>query len=505
MVAQIVLQQPVVTPRLLKYHGPHAFHATHPHRHGGLLKALVQLGLAAVPQRRSIGIHRLNFGRLDVVQKHIHGAHHIRVCVKSAARESHVARAVIAKALHPAALSADHAHWQTAAQGLAVGHHIGAHTKIFLRATVSQAKAQKHLIQNQRNAFFGTYLTQGMQPLAVSLFVVTHAAPAVDQGGIRRRSAVGVQRLQGVDQHAGDVIAVAQYAQGIGVHFIERQRVAGRRHRVARARLHIVPPAMVGTGEAHDFALAAMVARHAHRLHHRLGARHMEGDFLLTRNATQALHVIAHHRVVGAQRGPQGFGHGRAFAYAVFVKVQTKQVDAIGAGHIDMALAVHIGQPHALAGLPEIARLDIAVQHFAELVRHPNLADQLHVRHHRSGGIGMGNRQRAAFAQLRTQARQGGFALRSDWRRRTIGGKPGGFVVAVSRNPLRHALGHAQMPAQGRVLGQRQLQPLLSPPRHHQGCARARGPCQPLNHFARSLHTTSLSLKPTLYDLTVKE
>ena len=505
MFPQIVLQQPVVTPRLLKHHGPYAFHATHPHRHAGFLQALVQLCLAAVPGGRGIGIHRLHFGRFDVVQKHIHGAHHIGVCVKGAAREGDVARAVIAKALHPAALPADHAHWQAAAQGLTVGHHIGAHAKIFLRAAIGQAKAQKHLIQNQRNAFFGTHLTQGVQPLTVGLFVVADVAPAVDQGGIGGCSAVGVQRLQGVDQHAGDVIAVAQHTQGIGVHFIERQRVARRRHRVARAGLHIVPPAMVGPGEAHDLALAAVVARHTHRLHHRLSARHMERDFLLARNAAQALHVIAYHRVVGAQRGPQAFGHGRAFAYAVFIKVQAKQVDAIRAGHIDMALAVHIGQPHAFARLPKVAGLDVTVQHVAELVRHPDLADQLHVRHHRSGGIGVGNRQRAAFAQLRTQARQGGFALRSHWRRRTIGGKPGRFVVAVSRNPLRHALGHAQMPTQRRVLGQRQLQPLLSPPRHHQGCTRAGSPCQPLNHFARSLHKTSLSLKTTFYDLAVKE
>jgi hypothetical protein len=70
---------------------------------------------------------------------------------------------------------------------------------------------------------------------------------------------------------------------------------------------------------------------------------------------------------------------------------------------------------------------------------------------------------------------------------------------------MRHALSHAQVSAQRRMLGKRQLKPLFNAPRHYQGGACAGSPCQPLNHFARSLHKTSLSLKTTLYDLAVKE
>jgi hypothetical protein len=183
-----------------------------------LLGALVLHGVEA-------GVHRLGLGRVQVVQEGRHRGHHVGVGVEGAAGEADVGRVGVVEAAHQLAAAADHAHRQAAAQGLAVGDHVGLHAEVFLRAAAAQAEAHEDLVEDQHDAALGADLAQLLQPGGGGGAVEVGAARAVHQGRVARRGLVGVQGLQRVDQHAGDVVAGAQHlqaalvlvAQGVGL------------------------------------------------------------------------------------------------------------------------------------------------------------------------------------------------------------------------------------------------------------------------------------------------
>ena len=428
-----------------------------------------------------------------MAQEHVHRAHHIGVGVEGASGKANIAGLLRAKTLHPARFAADHTHRQTATQRFAIGDHVGCDTKVLLRAAPGQAKAQKHLVQDQGDAFGIADCTQLHQPVAVGGAVVMHFAGAIHQRRVSWCGAIGMHGLQGIDQHAGDVVAVAQHLQGVGVHFVEGERVRGRRHGVAWAGLHVIPPAVVGASKAHDFVAPGVVARQAHRLHHRLGARHMERHLVLPGDAAQPLHVVEHTRVVATQNRPQGLGHGRALGHAVFVVIQAQQIHAVRAGDVDKPVAVHVRQVHALAALPVAAGFDVALKHLPKLKGNADLPDQLHVRDQALGGLGVCQRQRAAALQLRAQRDKCLAPLSRNRGRGTVGAKPGGFVIAIGGHHLGNPLGHAQMAAQRRVLSKGQLQPLLGLATDPQGCACAGQPLHPFTHAVHVSHAMSFS------------
>ena len=305
-----------------------------------------------------------------------------------------------------------------------------------------------------------------------------NAAAAVDQRRIRGCRFVRMHGLQGVHQHASDVIAVAQYTQGVGMHVVQSQCVRGWRHGVARAGLHIVPPAVVGASEANDFAFAAVVARQANRLHYSFSARHVEGNFLHARYFAQAFDVVQHTGVVRAEHGAELLCALHTLGDTLFVKVQPEQVHTIRAGDIKETVAVHIGQVSALAFAPKTTQCDVLTELFAKLERHPVLADQLQVGNHGFGLGRHGQGLRAFRSQPLSQFSQGDMALLNDFSRCLVGGKPVFSPVAVSRYPACDPLGHAQMSTQRWVLGHRQLQSLVQFFQQHCASQRRGAQCQ---------------------------
>ncbi len=97
----------------------------------------------------------------------MHRAHHIRMRVERAARETDVRRPVLAEALHQLALARNRTDRQAAAERLAVGHHVGPHAEVFLRAAQSEAEADEHLVEDQHDAAIGADLAQLLQPRRV--------------------------------------------------------------------------------------------------------------------------------------------------------------------------------------------------------------------------------------------------------------------------------------------------------------------------------------------------
>ena len=230
----------------------------------------------------------------------MHRRHHVRMRVERAAGKADVGRTVVAEPLHQVLAAADDADRKPAAERLAVGDEVGLDAEIFLRAAYGEAKADEHLVEDQDDVALAADRPQLLEPIGVGLPVEMRAARAVDQRGVRRCARVRVQRLQRIDQHAGDVAPRPQHAQRILGHVLERIGLV-RRHRIADARLHVAPPAVIGAAEAHQVRAARVVARQPHRLHHRLGARHVERHFVESGNLLQALHVVGDHGMIGAE------------------------------------------------------------------------------------------------------------------------------------------------------------------------------------------------------------
>jgi hypothetical protein len=188
----------------------------------------------------------------------------------------------------------------------------------------------------------------------------------------------GVQRLQGIDQHARDVAPGAQHAQARVVHVLERVGFAGR-DGVADAGLHVAPPTVIGAAEAHQVAAPRVVAGQAHRLHDGFGARHMEGNFLLPGNLQEALDIERGDRVIGAEHRPEVAHAFAAARNAFLVEIVAEDVDAVGTGEIVELVAVQIGDLDARGGLQEGAALEVLAHEAAELKRHAVARGELQI------------------------------------------------------------------------------------------------------------------------------
>ena len=79
----------------------------------------------------------------------------------------------------------------------------------------ARPEADEHLVEDQDDAALGADRAQAPQPVGVGLRGRNAPRAAVDQRPVRGRVGVGMQRLQRVDQHAGDVAARAQHAQRV--------------------------------------------------------------------------------------------------------------------------------------------------------------------------------------------------------------------------------------------------------------------------------------------------
>ena len=179
-----------------------------------------------------------------------------------------------------------------------------------------------------------------------------------------------MQCLQRIDQHAGDVAPLAQHAQRVVVHLLQRVGLV-RGDRVADARLHVAPPAVIRAAEAHEVRAPRVIARKAHRLHHRFGAGHVERHFVETGDLSQAPDVVRHHRMQQAEHRTEVAHALGAAGETVLVEVVAEDIHAVRAGKIVGPIAVEIGQHHAVRSLHEGTGLEMSTNKAAELERYP--------------------------------------------------------------------------------------------------------------------------------------
>ena len=396
---------------------------------------------------------------LQPLQEHLHGTHHVRMGIEGATRKTYVGRAFRAEPFHQIGPPADHANRQATAQRFAVGDHIGAHSEVFLRAAGSQAKAHEDLVEDQHDAAFAAHLAQLLQPPGSGRAVKACAAAAVHQRRVARSRRVGMQGLQRVHQHTGNIPTRPQHAQRTFMHVT--QSVGGVcRHWVSGTGLHLVPPAMVGTTKADDVAAPGVVARKAHRLHHCFGARHVERHLIQAGNLAQPLQVVQHAGVVSPENRAQALDSLGTFFDTRFVEVVAKQVDAVGARQIKQAVAVNIVHHHTFGGLQECAHSEVFSKVAAVGKGYSVSSRELQVG---QGGArfnchrhGFREALRKCFGQL-LEAR---FAAFHHFSSGTVRSEKCLLFVLVAGDPCRQPFGPAHVTRQRGVFGQRQSQPL---------------------------------------------
>ncbi len=90
--------------------------------------------------------YRARTGSLSsLVEEFVHGTHHVGMRIERAARKANIRRTIIAKSPHQLVLAANHANRQSAGNGLAVSHHVGAHAEVFLRAAATPGGSRRRL------------------------------------------------------------------------------------------------------------------------------------------------------------------------------------------------------------------------------------------------------------------------------------------------------------------------------------------------------------------------
>ncbi len=169
-----------------------------------------------------------------------------------------------------------------------------------------------------------------------------------------------------------------------------------RGDRIADARLHVAPPAVIGAGETHQMAAFGVVARKPHGLHDGFGAGHVERDFVESGNLAQPCHIVGDHGMVGAEHRPQRMGAGLRAGDAILVEVVAEDIDAIRAGQVVEHIAVGIGDRDPRRGFHERAGAEMLAHQPAVLEGHPVHFGELQVGDVRCGFLGHLPAQREA-------------------------------------------------------------------------------------------------------------
>ena len=265
-----------------------------------------------------------------------------------------------------------------------------------------------------------------------------------------------MQSLQGVDQHTSNVFTGAQHVQAALIHVLEGVRFA-RWQRVAGARLHVFPPAVVGTTKPNQMAAPGVVAGQAHGLHHSLCTRHMKRHLVQPGNPSKPIHVVEHAGVVGAKHRPQFLHRLLAGLDAAFVEIVAQEVDAVGTGQVKKDIAVEVSHGHALRRLQKTAAFDVACQVIGVLVRHPIPPCELHVRNDAAGT----RCHCDTFGIPRViQGGQPGKAVTATLHHRAIGTvrvEEGVFVIGIARQQASDAFGDTRVTCERTVFGTREL------------------------------------------------
>ena len=266
-----------------------------------------------------------------------------------------------------------------------------------------------------------------------------------------------MQRLEGVDQHARNVLARGKHSKGVLIHFLQRVR-ATRRHGVSRARLNIVPPSVIGAAEPNQILASGMVARQAHRLHDRLGARHVKRHLVLARDATKPFGIPCRAGMQTAQHRTQGLDPLCCLLHAGLVEVVAHDIDPIRTGQIEVAPSVQIGDMHSRRRLDKSSQFQMGSHIRAELKRHSIGSGELEVGDVTRGLRRLDDGSRMMPGKLPRQTEEPLSTGRFYRVRSSIGAEHLFIPIGITGNPAGDPLGPSGVASQRRMLGKGKLE-----------------------------------------------
>jgi hypothetical protein len=300
-------------------------------------------------------------------------------------------------------------------------------------------------------------LAQLLQPGRVGFPVKGAAGTTLHQRRVGWSSGVRVQGLQRVHQHTGDVPAAAQHAQASLAHIFESECVVFV-YRVTDAWLHLAPPAVIGTAEAHQKAALGVVACQAYGLHHCFGSRHVEGDLVHPRDFAQLVDVARGYWMIRPKHRSQ-IAHARTAALDAFlVEVVAENVDPVGAGQVVPLVAVQIGGGRAAGGDDKGPGAEVPAHETAELEGHAIARCELEIGDFVLHFLGLADRLGEALRVKGGQAPEGCVALFGNVLRGSVRPEEVRLVVFVEGYEPGQAAAHLGVAGQRAMLGARELQ-----------------------------------------------
>src|SRR3974390_860531 len=367
---QVVLQHPVVARWTIVRDRPYGREVSDLHRQTVRPKTPVELLSPGVPEIIEAARERPSLWRFNVAQELIHRAHDRRMRIERAARKADVGWSIVTETFHKSSAAAEDADGEASPHGLTVRYKIRAHTEVFLRPAEGQTEPDKHLIEDQCNAALGADRAQLLEPFSVGRLVETRLTRTMCQRRVGRRRVVRMQRLHRIDQHAGDVAAGGAHAEGILGHIFQSVGLTGG-DRITDARRHVAPPAMISATKPHQMRALGVIARESHCLHHRFGARHVEGHFVHSGNIPEPANVVGNYQVIDPERRTEIAGLIETLLHHILVSIVSEQVNAVGASEVVETVVVEIGQSHAFRGPHQRAYRQIRADKAAVLERYP--------------------------------------------------------------------------------------------------------------------------------------
>ena len=454
---EVELEHPIITAGDLVQDRPDRREVGHTHGQVRRGEAFVEATTALIPTLVQTLVQGAHLGRFQPLQENLHRGHDVRVRVERAAGKANVGGSVFAVTNHEGTTSANDTDGKSAAQGFAVGDHVGIDPEVFLCPARSESEPQKHLIENQDNAPLRAHLAQGPEPFGVALAIEAGTAGAIHQGRVARCWTVGMQRLEGVDQHASNVLARRKHPERGRIHFLQRVHATGR-HGVSRARLDIIPPSVIGATEADQILASGMVARQAHRLHDRLGARHVERHLVLARDATKPFGIPCRAGMQAAQHRTQSLDPLQRLLHARLVEVVAHDIDPIRTGQIHVAPSVQIGDVHSRRRLDKSSQFQMGPHIRAELKRHSIGSGELEVGDVTRSLCGLNDGSRMMPGKLPRQTEEP-LSTGPFYRvRSSIGAEHLFIPIGITGDPAGDPLGPSGVAGQRRMLGKGKLE-----------------------------------------------
>ena len=311
LVAEVVLEHPVVPTGLVEDHGPHGGEVVHRQRQVLRLHLVVHVLDPVLELLTDLLVHLLSLWGGDPPEELVHRAHRQRMSRKRPDDVGHPKGPLRVEPAHELPLAAHHAAGHAAAQGLTVDDHVRVNAVVLLRAAGCHAETGVNLVKHEGHLALGAHFPQLLEPNRV-VVQRSRIGSLADRRGhqhqVVRGRGVRVEALERVDDDAGDFIfSGANRVERRGGHVLEWENV-GDLTLVARSGLHAVPPAVVGAGEG-DHELAPRVERgESDRAHDGLGARHVERHLVELGHRLDHREVLADDGVERAEHRAQVLG-----------------------------------------------------------------------------------------------------------------------------------------------------------------------------------------------------